>query len=108
MHHFPSQVVQPDLRGRRAELLKTDLSKYPGSICKSSTESEVHTGLQSQFSFWPCTTWLEVVYFLQMSLSNRLLRPGMSLNSANILWTCSNSKQEAEEQTILVNNDTPV
>lgn len=96
MRYFPSQVVQPDLRGRRAALLKRDLSKHPGSTCTSSTESELHTGLQSQFSFWPCTTWLEVVYFLQMSLSNRLLRPGMSRNSANILWTCSKSKQEAD------------
>lgn len=52
-----------------------------------TTELKFHTGLQSQFSFWPCTTWFETVYFLQMSLSNRLLSPGMRRNSASILWT---------------------
>lgn len=45
------------------------------------------TGLQSQFSFCPWTTWFEVVYFLQMSLSKRLLSPGIKQNSANILCT---------------------
>lgn len=51
-------------------------------------ESDVRTGLQSQFSFCPCTTWFEAVNFLQISLSNRLLSPGMRRNSASILWTC--------------------
>lgn len=51
-------------------------------------ESDGRTGLQSQFSFCPCTTWLEAVNFLQISLSNRLLSPGMRRNSASILWTC--------------------
>lgn len=58
---------------------------------------EVHTGLQSQFSFWLCTTWLDAVYFLQMSLSNRLLSPGMRRKSASILWTYENDEEEWDE-----------
>lgn len=69
--------------------LKTSQSQFPKTI----TKVKVHTGLQSQFSFWPCTTWLEAVYFLHISLSNRLFSPGMRRNSANILWTCGEKQR---------------
>lgn len=45
------------------------------------------TGLQSQFWLCPCRTRADAECFLQISLSNKLLRPGISLNSAIILWT---------------------
>lgn len=45
------------------------------------------TGLQSQFWFCLCKTWLEGCR-LQISLSNKLFRPGINRNSASILWTC--------------------
>lgn len=44
------------------------------------------TGLQSQFWFCLCKTWLDGC-LLQISLSNKLLRPGINRNSASILWT---------------------
>lgn len=45
------------------------------------------TGLQSQFWFCLCKTWLDGC-LLQISLSNKLFRPGINRNSASILWTC--------------------
>lgn len=66
-------------------------------VYKNTVGLKIHTGLQSQFSFWPCTTWFEAVYFLQISLSNRLLSPGMRRNSASILCTCAATKYKAAE-----------